>query len=143
MPTELEDLSDAEKMLIQRVSPFIPLYHIKNETFGIKVHVCSFPQEISSICQKLPRLPSDVTVVKLVHTFQREISGDMCNRVFKVRKQKVLTALHWLKKYHKGYSDIEICDTNMDWMQNNSEAQLPVTEYVSENIDIIDEDLGP
>ena len=42
-PKELRDLSDAEKMLIQRASPFIPLHHIKDGKFGIKGHVCMSP----------------------------------------------------------------------------------------------------
>ena len=33
VPDELKILSDAEKMLIQRLSPFVPLHHIKNVVF--------------------------------------------------------------------------------------------------------------
>ncbi len=143
VPEELKDLSDAEKMLIQRVSPFIPLHHVKNGTMGIKGHVCSFPQDISEICTKLPRLPQDVSIVKLVHTYQQEIGGDMCHKAFKVRRAKVLTALHWLKCHHQGYKDIYICESNFDWMEGTDETQLPVTEYTSQNNEVFDLDRGP
>ena len=101
-------------MLIQKISPFIPLHHIKNGTFGIKGHVCSFPQDISSICTELPRLPSDVTIVKVVHSYQQELNGEVCNKAFKVRKLQILNALKWLKKYNKDYSDIIIKESNME-----------------------------
>ena len=42
VPDELKNLTIAEKMLIQRVSPFVPLHHIKGGTMGLKGHVCAF-----------------------------------------------------------------------------------------------------
>ncbi len=71
-------------MLIQRASFFIPLHHIKNGTFGIKGHVCTFPQNITDICKELPRLPSDVTIVKVVHTYQQELGDEYSKKIFKV-----------------------------------------------------------
>ena len=141
IPDELNELTDAEKMLIQRVSPFIPLHHIKNGTMGIKGHVCSFPQDISSICNTLPRLPSDVTIVKMIHSYLPEIGGEPCQKVFTVRKYKVISALKWLKNHHKGYKDITISDENLDWMGNADEKELPVNEYT--NTSNVQEDLGP
>ena len=44
---ELECLSLAQKMLIQRASPFVPLRHIKNGIFGLAGHVVTFPQDVS------------------------------------------------------------------------------------------------
>ncbi len=143
VPDELKNLSDAEKMLIQRVSPFVPLHHVKNGTMGIKGHVCSFPQDISKICKELPRLPEDVSIVKLVHTYQEEIGGDMSHKAFKVRKANVLRALRWLQKHHQGYKDIIIQETNFDWMEGTEEKELPVTQYMSRNNDILDIDKGP
>ena len=46
LPPELCGLSYAEKMLLQQASPFIPLQHIKNGTFGLSGHVCAFEQNI-------------------------------------------------------------------------------------------------
>ena len=78
-------LSDAEKMLIQRLSAFIPLHHIKNGTLGIKGHVCCFPQDIMEICKELPRLPKDLTVVKILKTFKEEIDNGSRSKTFEER----------------------------------------------------------
>jgi chromosome segregation ATPase len=40
--TELQHLTMAEKLLIQRVSPLIPVIHIKNGILGSRGHVVSF-----------------------------------------------------------------------------------------------------
>ena len=58
VPPELECLTIAEKLLIQRVSPLIPIHHIKNGKLGVKGHVCSFMQnsdELASSLQNYPR----------------------------------------------------------------------------------------
>ncbi len=129
VPDELSDLYDAEKMLIQRMSPFIPLHHIKNGTFGLKGHVCTFVQDISTICNKLPRKPDSIEIIKVIHHYQNEIKGDMCRKVFKVRRSKVLQALKWLKEHHVGYKDINIEPKNMDWIpEEKDEGNLEPSE---------------
>ena len=65
IPEELSCLTHAEKMLIQRVSPFVPLHHIRQGVLGIKGHVCAFEQDIGKFMNKLPRSPKDVTVIKV------------------------------------------------------------------------------
>ena len=47
LPSELQHLTLAEKLLIQRVSPLVPVIHIKNGILGIRGHVVSFFQDIS------------------------------------------------------------------------------------------------
>jgi hypothetical protein len=54
LPKELQDLTLAEKLLIQKVSPLVPVVHIKNGSTGYRGHVVSFFQDISTICQELP-----------------------------------------------------------------------------------------
>ena len=54
VPSVLSCLSDAEKMLIQKVSPFVPLHHIKNGLYGLTGHVCAFEQDIDGFISKLP-----------------------------------------------------------------------------------------
>jgi hypothetical protein len=49
LPSELQDLTLAEKLLIQRVSPLVPVIHIKNGILGTRGHVVSFFQDISGI----------------------------------------------------------------------------------------------
>jgi hypothetical protein len=57
VPRELSNLSIAEYLLIQRVSPLIPVIHIKNGILGSRGHIVSFFQDITSIVTVLPRLP--------------------------------------------------------------------------------------
>jgi hypothetical protein len=47
--SELQHLTLAEKLLIQRVSPLVPVIHIKNGILGTRGHVVSFYQDIAEI----------------------------------------------------------------------------------------------
>jgi hypothetical protein len=66
IPVELSSLTIAEKLLIQRVSPLIPVIHIKNGIMGSRGHIVSFFQDISSISKILPRLPSEISIIKVI-----------------------------------------------------------------------------
>jgi citrate lyase alpha subunit len=68
LPSELQNLTIAEKLLIQCVSPLVPIIHIKNGVLGTRGHVVSFFQDISGICTELPKIPSEVTMVKIIRT---------------------------------------------------------------------------
>jgi hypothetical protein len=50
------------------VSPLIPVIHIKNGTVGSRGRVVSFYQDLSSICNELPKLPSDISIVKVIRS---------------------------------------------------------------------------
>ena len=46
---------------------------------------------------------------------------------FMIRRDKVMNALYWLKKYNKIYRDdqsVIIYETNLDWMKNKREASF-------------------
>ena len=127
-------MTEGEKLLIQQVSPFVPLQHLQNGSYGAKGHVCSFPQDISNICTKLPRLPSNVNTISIVKSFvDKEGEGQKIS--FKIRRQKVLEVLRWLKKYNLEYNSIEIMDDNLSWMKGNEDYLPNVAAeqiYVSE-----------
>lgn len=139
-PCIMKDLSNAEKLLIQKLSIFVPLHHIRNGTYGIKGHVCCFPQNVMSVCDVLPRLPDDVTIVKFVKMYEKDIGGNVAVKEFKVRKWKVISVLKWLKEHHSEYSDIVIQERNLDWMGDESEKQLPCT--VDLNVHNIDPEVS-
>jgi hypothetical protein len=42
LPSELQHLTLAEKLLIQHISPLVPVVHIKNGILGTRGHVVSF-----------------------------------------------------------------------------------------------------
>lgn len=149
VPEELSGLSVGEKLLIQLISPFIPVSHIKNGTMGIKGHVCSFPQNVNEVASVLPNLPDNVNVIRMVKATADEIGSDRgVNQHYLINRRRVLTALHWLKRYNILYSNITIDVENLGWMENNEELVLPT--YVHETADIdgpndgdINRDLGP
>jgi hypothetical protein len=128
VPIELSCLREGEKLLIQMVSPYVPFVHIKNGTLGLKGHVCSFPQNVQDVCTKLPRLPSEAKFVKMVRNFKNS-DGEFGVKAFTVRKDAVLSALRWLKKYNLIYRDqITIVEENLAWMGDNDEVELPSSD---------------
>ena len=69
LPNELVGLREGEKLLLQRVSVYVPLLHLQYGQVGIRGHVCCFPQDTSEVCNVLPRLPSQVTIVKVIRSY--------------------------------------------------------------------------
>jgi hypothetical protein len=67
VPFELWCLSTAERMLIQRLSPVVPLHHIRNGLCGIKGHVCTFEQDLDEFVQRLPRAKGDTTLLRIIN----------------------------------------------------------------------------
>lgn len=151
LPRQLQDLSHAEKMLIQRISPFVPLHHIKNGTFGLSGHVVSFEQDIGKFYKHLPRQQNDTGVLKVLQAVRTEIGGQSkrsITKAFRVRKAKVFGALEWLKQKNHLYSDIEIDYTALDWI-DGTEGILNGTNIFVETMETsIDDhkenaDMGP
>jgi hypothetical protein len=125
VPEELSCLREGEKLLIQMISPYVPLVHIRNGTLGSKGHVCSFPQNVQEVCTHLPRIPSSVEFVKMVRKFKND-DGDFGIKAFTIRRKEVLAALRWLKKYNVDYrNEVTIVEENFEWMDGQDEAELP------------------
>ena len=70
VPEVLKILREGEKLLIQQVSVYVPLHHLSYGQLGAKGHIVSFPQDISEVCSVLPRLPKDVSTIKVVKYFK-------------------------------------------------------------------------
>ena len=113
LPKELQGLREGEKLLIQQVSSYVPLLHLKDGQIGSRGHVCSFVQDISSVCTVLPRLPDDVQYIKVVKKYLLE-GGEVASKMFTIRKMPFLEALKWLKQYNVEYTNIEIKESNLD-----------------------------
>ena len=129
VPTELSALTEGEKLLIQQISPYIPMQHLHKGAYGSKGHVCSFPQSVDEVCTILPRLPENVNAISVVKHFKSK-DDSPGSLVFRIRKNKVLEALHWLKRYNKVYRDIEIHEGNLGWMGDKEEMDLDVAVSV-------------
>lgn len=123
LPQELSHLTIAEKLLIQRVSPLVPVIHIKNGILGVRGHIVSFFQDISGIAKALPRLPSEVSMVKVIRD-SRTRCGNQIKKAFTVDKRRVLSALLWLKKNNILYKDIDIDEGRLSWMKNQNKCIL-------------------
>ena len=151
VPIELAELTIAEKMLIQRASPFVPLQHVKHGVFGLCGHVCCFEQEAESLAHVLPRKRSDAVMLKVMKSIQAEIGSDAeVTKVFKVRREKVLSALRWLTQYNVLYDHIEIDESNLDWIDGEEGSLATDLEVGSTNVETchdetldINADLGP
>ena len=146
LPQELVGLREAEKLLISQYATYIPLEHLRKGQFGCSGHVCCFPQDIQGICKTLPRLPSDVQTIRIVKHFKQK-DEDYRTKTFTVRRAKVLGALRWLKQYNPYYKEIEIAESNLEWMSGRDEAELPNTQstYTELNEEELDQsdDKGP
>ena len=129
IPEELALLTIAEKLLIQRVSPLVPIVHIKNGTLGIQGHVCSFMQNIQDLAQTLPQLPQDVKALRMIRTYEGA-TGEIITRTYLVNRRRVMKALWWLVRYHVDYNDawkngdLVIDEGNLAWMNGDDEASL-------------------
>jgi len=115
VPKELSELSIIEKMLIQRISPLVPVIHIKNGILGSRGHIVSFFQDIKSIATILPNLPSEVQIVKVIRDNVHK-NGESSTSAFTVNRRKVINALKWLQKYNPLYKDIKIDESRLSWM---------------------------
>lgn len=140
IPKELSELTIAEKLLIQRVSPLVPIVHIKNGTLGIKGHVCSFLQDVNEVATKLPRLPTNVKAIKMVRTYAGS-DGKETTKTYMVNRKRVMTALHWLVLHHCDYKrahadgELAIDEANLNWMGDQEEAELPSVAAMTRTFD--------
>ncbi len=66
------------------MAAYVPLLHLKDGQIGSRGHVCSFVQDITSICIVLPRLPDDIQFVKVVKKYYDE-GGEIASKSFTVR----------------------------------------------------------
>ena len=140
VPAVLSKLTIAEVLLIQRVSPLVPIVHIRNGTLGIKGHVCSFLQDISSVAQVLPRLPQDIKAVKFVKTFT-DSNSDHQTRMYLVNRKRVMAALAWLTEHHVEYRKAYQCGeliiniNNLNWLGDKEEAELESVQTLTRRLE--------
>ena len=133
VPEELQGLTFGEKLLIQKTSVLIPVVHLRNGRLGIKGHTCMFRKDLASVCIDLPR--KHFKVINAVHEYATGSTDEasFTHQTFKVRRDKVLKALIWLKHHHSGYKDIIIDEDNLAWMSGKDEDILSL-----DNVDISD-----
>lgn len=151
VPECLSVLSTAEKMLIQKVSPFVPLHHLKYGVMGVTGHCCAFDADIIGFVNTLPRQKNDVSMLRVLKKVKSEI-GDKCNdydiKPFRVRKRMIYDALTWLKKFNSEYKDIKIDMSALDWLAGEEGLLECTTIETDEIVTSVDNtaqnaDIGP
>ena len=144
VPKELSVLREAEKLLISLVSVYVPVQHLSMGQLGCKGHVCCFEKDLCDLCNVLPRLPSNIAVVRVIRKFQND-DKEITTKAFSVRKQQVLDALRWLCHYNPLYKNVIIEPHNLDWIGDDLEKELPGNVTVEEHSCQLhsSKDLGP
>lgn len=116
VPLELQGLSPVEKRLIARICTYVHVRRMPKGSLGYSGHSIHFRQYLDPMAQtmtqgspygehKLPRKWKDLgycVVRKLGNT-----SGTK-HKDFRVRRDRILTALRWLKANSRFYADVEI-----------------------------------
>ena len=120
IPDQLSRLSFGEKLLIQRYSAIVPIFHMGKGQKGIKGHCCCFFQDSNTIYDELPRKKSDI-----IRVIRNQTEGDITVQSnFLINKKRVISALLWLKIHNVLYKDITIKEDNLDWMNGKDECDM-------------------
>jgi hypothetical protein len=122
------------------------LIHLKNGTLGSRGHCVSVEQKISELFLVLPRKPGDLDFLNVILS-GRSSDQKVYERVFKVRRQKVLAALYWLVEHNVLYEEygVTIDPSNLDWMGDEEVCAIPLSCSIetSEDNTPEDYDMGP
>ncbi|CAF4544629.1 unnamed protein product, partial [Didymodactylos carnosus] len=121
---------------------------------ALRGNVITFPQDVQASVKRLPlSLDELASTIKIVFVGAQALPPDLIRLrdVLTVRKQKIIDALQWLKRYNLLYRDIEIDMANLNKLPindipdvllktmhietNAKQADEARTGYVTETID--------
>jgi hypothetical protein len=106
----------------------------------------SVEQKISELFLVLPRKPGDLDFLNVIRS-GRSSNQEVYERVFKVRRQKVLAALYWLVEHNVLYKEygVTIDPSNMDCMGDEEVCTPPLSCSIEKSEDNTpqDDDMGP
>ncbi|CAG8816966.1 1521_t:CDS:2, partial [Cetraspora pellucida] len=131
VPEELQNLTDIEEMLIAQVFPVMSVYKLRGGQYGYRGNVINFPQNVQEFITRLPRHPSSLDVLVIFR--QSANSGSF--RDFIVRRDKVASALYWLKANNIYYAKITIDNEILESLPTDGtiEDQIPDNEIIAED----------
>ncbi|KAL8559940.1 hypothetical protein ACOMHN_016986 [Nucella lapillus] len=107
-PPCLSDLTQVEKSAISIICPSIAI-HKKGTGSASKGHTIAFFQDVETFASILPRVPDELPFIVL-----KDPSEKIEDRSFRIRKQKLLDALLYLKSHNEDYRHIVISRENAD-----------------------------
>ncbi|KAL8617749.1 hypothetical protein ACOMHN_054745 [Nucella lapillus] len=107
-PPCLSDLTQVEKSAISIICLSIAI-HKKGTGSASKGHTITFFQDVETFASILPRVPDELPFIVL-----KDPSEKIEDRSFRVRKQKLLDALLYLKSHNEDYRHVVISRENAD-----------------------------
>ena len=121
IPTELSDMNPLELRLISKRIPFMKLVALpKGGQKSIQGPAVNVPTEIDTICNVLPRIPTNAHLVDF--KLKRKLSHRGHYMHEYVRPDKVMNAIIWLKNNNSLYEDVSIImNWQKQWQQNDRE----------------------
>ena len=123
IPEELRKLTFVEELLIALNHPIVSVYKIKNNQYGYRGNIITFPQDISSMAKALPH--SIETISKYI-IVRRKQCGNFID--FIVNSERLRNALKWLKKNNPFYREIEISQDNLNRLPKNGSVLNNILE---------------
>ncbi|KAJ7848380.1 hypothetical protein B0H14DRAFT_2356817 [Mycena olivaceomarginata] len=138
VPTQLQDLTYAERIMIARVRHNRCVVRVNSGRVRMSANAIMFSQPVLSIFNAPPPSKKDMNEV-LAFVFMGSAAPtqqDFDRTPMLVRKKKVVEALEWLKLNHEGYTDLEISQENLDSYEDRG---IPVVvDYRRTTEDIAD-----
>uniref|UniRef100_A0A1X7U168 DUF6570 domain-containing protein n=1 Tax=Amphimedon queenslandica TaxID=400682 RepID=A0A1X7U168_AMPQE len=102
VPPQLQDLSQAEEMLVSAIMPVMSIYRLLHGQCDYSGHVINFPQDIKSFATRLPRLPTEINIVVVCKESERT------HKDFQVCRRFVKESLTWLMANNVYYQKIGV-----------------------------------
>ncbi|CAG8547344.1 24094_t:CDS:1 [Gigaspora rosea] len=129
VPEELQKLIEIEEMLIVQVFSVMVVYKLRGGQHGYRGNIINFPQDIEEFTTLLPWHPSFLNVLIICRQFDKDPTAF---RDFKIRRNKVAQALHWLKANNNYYSEITIDNENLQLLPEDGfiDDQLQVNQLI-------------
>lgn len=113
-PIELGNLTHAEKLLMLRNPNTASLQQTENEMMDFSAGV-----SVLELTNHLPRRHTDMSVQNEIQAFTSKLENEnMATDALKVRRNKVLNGLAWLKNHNSAYKGIFVDETRLNWLQN-------------------------
>ena len=146
-PSELQNLTQVEEMLITRAFPVMQVYTRPNGgQLGYRGHIITLPNDVQNIANVLPRHPKEIPII--VFEFQGKNNK---SREIRVRREKILNALLWLTGRNSDrklnnflYKDITIDYSLLDTFPRDGFVNLSTASFDSSDVDLNEQplDLG-
>ena len=135
IPPEFSSLNSLEVRLISLRVPFMKMVALPSgKQRCIHGPAVNVPSKLDSVCELLPRLPSESELVPF--KLKRKLSYKGHYIYDYVHPDKVMSALRWLKANNPLYKDVTI---NEDWVDDSlttgSELFTGLTEPTKESMD--------